>query len=144
MLAGEDDRIIFTGYLFGKGYQELGSHAAIFVETSGVGGTHPALLEAMAFGNCVIVHNTPENLETIGDAGFSYDGETGAPDLQRLLEELLSAPDAVAAYRLKARQRAQAVYSWETVTDAYEQLFHQVCGRPISVPGEGLPSHEDR
>ncbi|KHD08602.1 hypothetical protein PN36_02695 [Candidatus Thiomargarita nelsonii] len=53
------------------------------------GGTHPALVEAMAFGNCVITHNTPENLETIGDAGFSYDGKVGADSLQQLLEKLL-------------------------------------------------------
>lgn len=130
-LAGDDKRIVFTGYVFGRGYQELGSHAYIFVESSGVGGTHPALLEAMAFGNCVIVHNTPENLETIGEAGLAYDGEVGAPDLRRVLEELLEAPETVTAYRLKGRQRAQTVYSWESVTDAYEQLFHRVCGMPM-------------
>ncbi len=45
-LAEGDPRIIFTGYLFGKGYHELGTNARIFVETSGVGGTHPALVEA--------------------------------------------------------------------------------------------------
>jgi len=30
------------------------NNANIFVETSGVGGTHPALTEAMAFGSCVV------------------------------------------------------------------------------------------
>ncbi len=128
-LAGDDERIIFTGYIFGHGYQELGSNAYIFVESSGVGGTHPALIEAMAFGNCVIVHDTPENLETIADAGFSYDGETGSSDLRRVLEVLLKAPDTVDIYRLQGRQRAQAMYSWEAVTDAYEQLFYRVCGK---------------
>jgi glycosyltransferase involved in cell wall biosynthesis len=127
-LAGDDRRIIFTGYVFGKGYHELGSNAYVFAETSGVGGTHPALVEAMAFGNCVITHNTPENLETIGDAGFAYDGKAGAADLRRVLGELLQDPQRVQAYSLKARQRAQSVYSWESVTDAYESLFFHVCG----------------
>src|SRR5262249_49567779 len=77
-LAGNDPRIVFTGYVFGQGYQELGSNAAIFVETSSVGGTHPALVEAMAFGNCVVVNGTPENLETIDGAGLAYDGKRGA------------------------------------------------------------------
>jgi glycosyltransferase involved in cell wall biosynthesis len=134
-LAGDDGRIIFTGYLFGRGYQELGSHAYLFVETSGVGGTHPALVEAMAMGNCVVVNNTPENLETLGEAGASYNGEVGAADLRRVLTELISALDDVEAFRHKARQRAYAVYSWEAVTDAYEQLFQQVCGKPVSLPG---------
>ncbi len=142
-LAEGDERIIFTGYVFGRGYQELGSNAYIFVEPSGVGGTHPALVEAMAFGNCVIVHNTPENLETIGEAGFTYDGETGASDLRRVLEELLTASDTVEAYRLKARQRAQTVYSWEAVTDSYEKLFYQVCGKAIDLHGKHSHDHED-
>ena len=127
--AGDDSRIVFTGYVFGKGYHELGSNARIFVETSGVGGTHPALVEAMAFGNCVIAHNTPENLETIGEAGFAYDGKTGAPDLQRVLRRLLDDPDLIVDYAQRAQQRAQTVYTWESVTDTYEGLFYKLLGR---------------
>ena len=70
--------VVFTGYVFGEGYQELNTNAYAFVETSGVGGTHPALVEAMAFGNCVVTHNTPENLETLGEAGLWYNGQAGA------------------------------------------------------------------
>jgi len=126
-----DPRIVFTGYVFGKGYYELGSNAHIFVETSGVGGTHPALTEAMAFGNCVVVHNTPENLETVGDAGFAYDGKVGADSLRQVLQRLLSEPGLVSEYRQRARQRAQTRYTWEAVTDAYERLFYQLCGKPL-------------
>ena len=125
-LAQDDPRIIFTGYVFGKGYLELGSNAYIFAGTSGVGGTHPAFVEAMAFGNCVIVNDTPENLETIGDAGQCYNGKLGADSLRTVLENLLQAPASVEQYRLLARQRAQAVFSWESVTDAYENLCLQV------------------
>ena len=130
-LAADDQRIVFTGYVFGNGYQELGSNAYVFVESSGVGGTHPALVEAMAFENCVVTHNTPENMETIGEAGFAYDGKVGAKDLRRVLEELLKDPRQVESYRHKARQRAQSVYSWETVTDAYEKTFYQMCGMAL-------------
>lgn len=125
-LAGSDPRIVFTGYVFGEGYWELSSNAYAFVETSGVGGTHPALVEAMAFGNCVVVHNTPENLETIDAAGLWYDGQAGAESLTPVLCTLLDAPPLVEAYRQAAAERAAAVYSWEAVTDAYEALFTQV------------------
>ncbi len=124
--AQDDPRIIFTGYVFGKGYHELGSNASIFVESSGVGGTHPALTEAMAFGNCVIVNDTPENLETIGDAGFSYAGQKGASALRPLLEDLLSNPSRVAKYAAKAQKRANTHYTWDAVTDSYEQLFERL------------------
>lgn len=129
--AKDDSRIIFTGYVFGKGYQELGSNAKIFVETSGVGGTHPALVEAMAFGNCVITHNTPENMETIGNSGFGYDGKIGANSLREILENLLSNPGTIEEHRKKAKHRAQTYYSWEVVTDEYERLFYRLLNQPL-------------
>jgi glycosyltransferase involved in cell wall biosynthesis len=128
-LAAGDARFIFPGYVFGKGYNELSSHAYSFVETSEVGGTHPALLEAMAFGNCVIVNNTPENLETMGDAGFSYEGKSGSVSLRTILERLLGNKELVEQARQKAKHRAQSIYSWESVVDEYEKMFYELLKR---------------
>jgi glycosyltransferase involved in cell wall biosynthesis len=129
--ALDDPRIVFTGYVFGEGYHELGSNAYIFVETSGVGGTHPALVEAMAFGNCVVAYGTPENRETIGDAGLMYDGKVGGESLRQVLGRLLKDAGSVEEYRKRARQRAQTCYTWEAVTDAYERLLYQLSDRPV-------------
>ena len=126
--AQDDPRIVFTGYVFGTGYYELGSNAYMFIKTSGVGGTSPALIEAMALGNCVVVYNTPENMETIGDAGFTYDGKVGADSLRHVLQHLLSRPHVAEEYRQRSKKRAQTYYSWEAVTDAYERLFYKLCG----------------
>ena len=122
--AAADRRTPFPGYVFGEGYEELLSNAYAFVETSEVGGTHPALLEAMALGNCVVVNDTQENLETIGVAGLSYRGREGAPALQVVLEQLLKHPDLVKEYGARACVRA-ASYSWDAVTEAYESLFEE-------------------
>ena len=130
--AAGDPRIVFTGYQFGAAYHELGSNAYLFVETTAVGGTHPALLEAMAFGNCVIVNDTPENLETIRDAGFSYPGREGATGLRRVLAQLLAHPSLVAEYRRRAREHVRSHYSWDAVTDQYEALFERVLGRRLA------------
>jgi glycosyltransferase involved in cell wall biosynthesis len=124
--ATTDPRVVFTGYLFGEGYRELASNAYCFVETSEVGGTHPALLEAMAFGRCVVVNDTPENLETVGDTGFRYEGSAGAPALRAVLQRLLKDPAVVKESGERARDRVRAHYSWESVTDAYERLFHEL------------------
>lgn len=126
--ASADSRVIFTGYLFGEGYRELGSNAYCFVETAEVGGTHPALVEAMGFGTCVVANDTPENLETIGDAGFSYDGHVGAPSLRSVLERLVKDPALVEEYARRGRDRVLAYYSWDTITDAYEKLLLEVAG----------------
>ena len=118
--------VVFTGYLFGAAYRELASNAYVFVETSEVGGTHPALLEAMALGNCVIVNDTMENLETIADASFSYEGERGADALRDRLAELFDRPDLVEEYGRRAKERVEEHYSWQRVTDDYERLFYQL------------------
>lgn len=126
--ARVDPRIVLTGYLFGEAYQELGSNAGLFVETSGVGGTHPALVEAMAFDRCVVANDTPENLETMGNAGRSYAGADGAQALAGVLQELLDNPDAMTALGIAAGRRARQHYTWQAVTDAYERLFLDLCG----------------
>ena len=136
-LAADDPRIVFTGYVFGDGYHELGSNAYAFVETSGVGGTHPALVEAMAFGNCVVANDTPENRETIADAGLSYPGAQGADALAPVLARLLGDPALVERYRREAAARAAAHYSWDAVTDAYEALFARVLSDPGARGREG-------
>lgn len=126
--ATDDPRVVFTGYLFGEAYRELLSNAYCFVETSEVGGTHPALLEAMAAECCAVVNDTPENLETIGDAGFSYDGALGGAGLRPVLDRLLKDPALVAMKARRGLERVRTDYSWEGVTDAYEQLFRELVG----------------
>lgn len=139
-MAGDDPRIVFTGYVFGRSYYELGSNAYIFVETSGVGGTHPALVEAMAFGNCIVVHDTPENLETIHGAGFHYNGQVGADSLSKILIQLISNPGLVSEFRDKARLTAQKYYSWQVVTDEYERLFYQELDLPLPEHLQSMPA----
>jgi glycosyltransferase involved in cell wall biosynthesis len=128
--AMRDPRIVFTGYLFGDGCRELMSNAYCFVETSEVGGTHPALLEAMGAGTCAVVNDTPENLETVGDAGIAYDGARGAEALREVLHELLQDPRRVATLARRGRERVRLHYSWDAVTDAYEGLFCTLVGGP--------------
>jgi glycosyltransferase involved in cell wall biosynthesis len=115
--------VVFTGYQFGAAYHELGSNAHVFAFASGVGGTHPALLEAMAFGNCVVVNDMAANLETVGNAAIPYRGTDGAAGLASVLERVLANPDELADYRRRAAERAATVYSWDAVTDQYEALF---------------------
>ncbi|MCU0623857.1 MAG: glycosyltransferase, partial [Gemmatimonadaceae bacterium] len=126
--ATSDPRVIFTGYVFGEGYRELGTNSYAFVETSEVGGTHPALLEAMAMGTAVVVNGTPENRETIADAGLAYDGERGASALAPVLQRLLAAPTERDRLASAAAERAAKVYSWDAVTDQYEALLLEMSG----------------
>ncbi len=120
-----DPRVVFPGYVFGRGYWELQRHAYLFCAPTEVGGTHPVILEAMAAGNCVLVNDHKPNAETVGDAGIYFSGRSGVDDLTRQLGRLLDDPAVVADYRSRALERADE-YSWESVTDKYEALLTDV------------------
>jgi len=124
--ARDDPRLLFTGYIFGDGYRELLRNAALFVAPTEVGGTHPAIVEAMAAGNCVVVNDHEPNLEVIADSGAAYRGADGAEGLQRVLRSLLDDPATVDRYRKLAAARARSVYSWDAVTKQYEELAEAV------------------
>ena len=121
-----DPRVVFPGYVFGRGYWELQHNAYLFCAPTEVGGTHPVILEAMAAGNCVLVNDHRPNAETVGDAGVYFSGSVGVDDLARQLEWLLGDPVVVENYRDRALERAKQ-YSWEAVTDRYEELLYAVC-----------------
>lgn len=126
--------VIFPGYLFGDGYWELNSNAYAYAFTSGASGTHPALLEALACGNCVIVNDTPTNREAAGAGARYYAGAGGAGALARELATVLADPALVADYGQRAREWVAARYSWDRVTDDYERLFAELLGTPVTGP----------
>ncbi len=122
-----DPRVRFPGAIYGRAYRQLLSHALAYVHATEVGGTHPALVEAMGYGNCVVVHDTPENREVAGDAALYFDAHS-AGSLARALERVRGAPQEVDWRRWAAGERARQLYSWETVADAYARLFERLAG----------------
>jgi glycosyltransferase involved in cell wall biosynthesis len=125
-MAGQN--VIFTGYLFGEGYASLSSFCYLFVLPSGVDGTRPALLDQMGFGNCVLVNNTPANLEVIGNSGAWFDAKRGISGLSSKLKQLLESPALVNEYRRMAVERVREAYSWEAITRQYDELFAKLIG----------------
>lgn len=123
--ARGDKRIVFTGFVFGRDYRTLQQNAYCYIHATEVGGTHPALLEAMGFGNCVLTLAAPENMEAIGDAGIAYADEA---DLADQLQRVLRDGSLVQAYRNRAQARVQQNYDWDYVVDRYEQLFARMTG----------------
>ncbi len=73
----QDPRIVIPGAIYGLGYRELGSWCFAYIHATEVGGTHPALIEAMGRGNLVLYLENPENTEVCGDAGLPYQDEAG-------------------------------------------------------------------
>jgi len=119
-----DPRIVFTGPIYGAGYWQLQRHAALYVHATEVGGTHPALIEAMACGHAVLFLNTPENREVMADAGLPF--AASVEELAVQLERVLGDAGLRGALGERARERAREHYNWKKITDQYEGLFHRV------------------
>ena len=122
--ATADTRVRFTGAIYGVGYRELQSHAYLYVHATEVGGTHPALIEAMGAGNCVLVYDTPENREVVGECGVYFKSQQ---ELSQRLQMAIDTPELVASYGQNARARIQSHYSWDVITDQYERLLREIC-----------------
>jgi glycosyltransferase involved in cell wall biosynthesis len=103
----------------------LQSHAFAYVHATEVGGTHPALVEAMGCGNCIVVNDVPENREVAGDAAIYFDARR-PETLANVLRAIGGDRTRVEAMRSRALARARAQYSWDRVTDAYEALFQRL------------------
>jgi len=121
--------IRFPGALYGADYRTLQRNALIYIQATEVGGTHPALIEAMGSGGCVLAHDTPENREVGGDA-VGYFRLRPQETLSGTLREWLAKAELQDSMRVAARKRAGERYSWEAVTDAYEALFFSLSRRP--------------
>jgi glycosyltransferase involved in cell wall biosynthesis len=124
-LGAQTPGVTFTGYIFGDGYAELQSNARMYIQATGVGGTHPALVEAMGRGACIIANDVPEHREVLGGAGRYY-RRNDATDLGTILRDLAADDAARTALGAAAAERAQAEFSWDRVTDDYEALFARI------------------
>lgn len=121
--------VTLTGYIFGDGYAELQSNALAYVQATEVGGTHPALIEAMGRGACVIANDVAEHREVLGVAGRYY-RRNDPVDLARILTELAADPDERGRLGRCAAELAESSFSWRHVTDEYERLFRKLTERP--------------
>ncbi|MEO5924481.1 MAG: DUF1972 domain-containing protein [Bryobacteraceae bacterium] len=119
----QDPRIVIPGAIYGPGYHELGSHCFAYIHATEVGGTHPALIEAMGRGALTLYLDTIENCEVAGGAGLPFTHE----NLPQVLQSVLEMPDSERdEWRAKAMQRVRERYSWDAVTDAYEKLLTEL------------------
>jgi glycosyltransferase involved in cell wall biosynthesis len=117
-----DPRIVIPGAIYGQGYHELDAHCFAYIHATEVGGTHPALIEAMGRGALVLYRDNAENAEVAGDAGIPF-----AEDLAEKLEQTLAMSDADReALRRRARERVARSYCWDAVAAAYENLFQSI------------------
>ena len=120
-----DERVLLPGFVTGELLQELWSNAYIIAQPSTIEGLSISLLEALSYGNCVLISDIPENVEVSGDCAVTFRSKDVA-DLKEKLQMLLNNEEMVRDYRKRAKQCVRERYDWEKVVDSTEQLYESV------------------
>ena len=120
----KDARVTFLGHVGSADHvKELHCNAYGYIHGHSLGGTNPALLKALGYGNCVLALGTAFNKEVLQDYGILFDD---ANDLAEKLRCIEDHPEIAKKYRLHAPERIRQAYTWEKITDQYEELFLQL------------------
>lgn len=119
----KDPRVVMPGAIYGDGYKELSSHCFAYIHATEVGGTHPALIEAMGRGALTLYLDTPENAEVAAGAGIPFTHENLSETMQSCLK---MTPQERETWKSKAMTRVRERYSWDAVTDSYENLLKRL------------------
>ncbi|GAB5077194.1 glycosyltransferase [Arthrobacter sp. AD-310] len=97
----------------------LWQHAGAYFHGHSVGGTNPALVQAMACGAPVVARRTSYNIEVLGSEEHLVEPLPG--DIELGIRRMLDNPEARSASSLSNKERAREFYSWAGVSAAYEQ-----------------------
>ena len=127
-LAVADGRIRLVGHVADQpALNELWCNCYAYLHGHSVGGTNPALLRAMGCGSAVLARDTVFNREVLGDGGRMFANDPASIGVA--ITALDHDDVAVAALRAAGPARIRARYTWDAVTDQYDQLFRAVAGR---------------
>ncbi len=119
-LADSSPRIHWLGHISDDNKLfALWQHAGVYFHGHSVGGTNPALVQAMACGAPIVARDTVYNREVLGDAGTFVDPDGAA--IAKALDQTLSDPQRQTDLRNRAYRRQKANYTWEQVCNSYER-----------------------
>jgi glycosyltransferase involved in cell wall biosynthesis len=122
--ANAGERVRFLGHVDNIDHvKELHCNSYAYIHGHMMGGTNPALLKALGFGNCILAHDNPFNAEVLGEYGLLF---RDADDLAEKICLIETKPEVAENLRRRAPERIRTVYNWERITDQYEELFYQL------------------
>jgi len=122
--AGAGDRVRFLGHVNNRDHvKELFCNAYAYIHGHTVGGTNPTLLHALGYGACILARDNPFNSEVLAGHGLLFQD---AEDLAAKIHLIEDQPELAEEYRRGAPERIRTTYTWERITDQYEELFYQL------------------
>ncbi|MDD3013966.1 MAG: glycosyltransferase family 4 protein [Candidatus Gastranaerophilales bacterium] len=125
-LAKDDDRIIFTSYLYGDDLNELYSNAFAYISASKLEGLPITVLEAMSYSRPLILSDILPHVEPV-----SYNNKSGlifktndTDDCRNKIELLLSMTEKeVISMGSASKNIVKEHFIWENIVNQTEQLY---------------------
>jgi glycosyltransferase involved in cell wall biosynthesis len=103
----------------------LWQHAGVYFHGHSVGGTNPALVQAMACGSPTVARDTAFNREVLGKSGIFV--EASATAIAAAITSLLGDSETQSKLSFAATKRAGESYAWDSVCSAYEAALSKLC-----------------
>lgn len=105
----------------------LFQHAGAYFHGHSVGGTNPALVQAMACGAPIVARDTVYNREVLGDSALFCSPTPGA--ISEVILSALSDVEGSDRRGSQAKSRAIEEYSWDSVCAAYDGVLRDTLNR---------------
>ncbi len=118
-MSGKDGILVVNAVYDAEVLTVLREDCFCYVHGNFVGGTNPALLEAMSTCPRVLAVDVPFSREVLGDAGYFFVPD----DMAVAFHKVLDCPNNSAAMR----RRVHTLYRWDSVAESYMRLAE---GRP--------------
>ena len=129
--AGDDPRIVFTGFAYGDLLAELYTNAIAFVQPSRLEGLPLTLLEAGSYGLPLVASDIHPHVELLeSDApGRRLFRDGDEDDLMRALWQVLADIPAERRGGALHGARLRAAYTWDAAARDVEQLYLDITGK---------------
>lgn len=126
-LADSSPNVHWLGHVSDDGLlHSLWRNAGAYFHGHSVGGTNPALVQAMALGAPVVARDTVYNREVLGDQGIFV--KPRADEIAEVILDLLSDQRRQEDLRRTSVERVRAAYTWEMVNCRYADALERLAG----------------
>ena len=118
-----DKGIIFLGGIFNKGdLDNIRYYSTCYLHGHSVGGTNPALLEAMVAQTFILAHDNQFNKSVINNNAFYFDSASKLADLLKDKEIIKNKK----TFMQNNLIQIEKVYRWSIVVNQYESYFKRI------------------
>ncbi|MDZ7910286.1 MAG: glycosyltransferase [Rhodococcus sp. (in: high G+C Gram-positive bacteria)] len=134
-LADESPRVQWLGHVSDdQKLFSLWQHAGAYFHGHSVGGTNPALVQAMACGAPTVARDTVYNREVLGEAGVFC--EPTSPNISQSVLGLMANRVLQDQLSRQSIERAKSEYAWDDICASYDRSINQLVR--VSEPASDL------